>query len=263
MSSLENLQINDTFPGLIKTNDEAAVDGTLRTLQDGAGNNLPIEVSTTGVNFTGTVTGIPASGGATPAMSFDQLPPWGATGAGRAWFSWVPVPSYTLASYNTSPSLAETAIFPIAEGESISAVQYSVSVGTTGNVNAAFYFIEKNANGDLLIGEKAFDLGTIPATLGVKEITLGAPYVFPGGQPYGALAFLVAFTDTGGSFSCWNTSQVWPSQTGFDYGDTTIYRTVKLQTTGLVAGELPANGTALGYGGQTSHPLWAFISKPI
>lgn len=62
MSSLENLQINDTFPGLIKTNDEAAIDGTLRTLQDGAGNNLPMQVSTTGVNFTGTVTGIPVGG---------------------------------------------------------------------------------------------------------------------------------------------------------------------------------------------------------
>ena len=63
MSSLQNLQISQTFPGLIKTNDEAAIDGTLKTLQDGAGNNLPIEVSTTGVNFTGTVTGIPATGG--------------------------------------------------------------------------------------------------------------------------------------------------------------------------------------------------------
>ena len=62
MSSLQNLQINDTFPGLIKTNNEAAVDGTLRTLQDGAGNNLPMQVSTTGVNFTGTVTGIPVGG---------------------------------------------------------------------------------------------------------------------------------------------------------------------------------------------------------
>jgi hypothetical protein len=62
MSSLQNLQISQTFPGLIKTNDEAAIDGTLRTLQDGAGNDLPIEVSTTGVNFTGTVTGIPATG---------------------------------------------------------------------------------------------------------------------------------------------------------------------------------------------------------
>jgi hypothetical protein len=62
MSSLQNLQINDTFPGLIKTNDEAAITGTLKTLQDGAGNNLPIEVSTTGVNFTGTVTGIPVGG---------------------------------------------------------------------------------------------------------------------------------------------------------------------------------------------------------
>tara|TARA_R110001632_G_scaffold211578_2_gene337110 strand:- start:2129 stop:2902 length:774 start_codon:yes stop_codon:yes gene_type:complete len=61
MSSLQNLQISQTFPGLIKTNDEAAIDGTLRTLQDGAGNNLPMEVSTAGVNFTGTVTGLPTA----------------------------------------------------------------------------------------------------------------------------------------------------------------------------------------------------------
>jgi hypothetical protein len=59
MSSLQNLQISQTFPGLIKTNNEAAIDGTLRTLQDGAGNDLPMEVSTAGVNFTGTVTGTP------------------------------------------------------------------------------------------------------------------------------------------------------------------------------------------------------------
>jgi len=72
MSSLENLQINDTFPGLIKTNNEAAVDGTLRTLQDGAGNNLPIEVSTSGVNFTGTVTGLPADVNTTYDLYSDQ-----------------------------------------------------------------------------------------------------------------------------------------------------------------------------------------------
>ena len=59
MSSLQNQQISQTFPGLIKTNDELAISPTLKTLQDGAGNNLPMEVSTTGVNFTGTVTGTP------------------------------------------------------------------------------------------------------------------------------------------------------------------------------------------------------------
>ena len=60
MGDLTNKQISATYDGLIKTSDEQPIDGNLKTLQDGVGNNLPIEVSTTGVNFTGTVTGIPA-----------------------------------------------------------------------------------------------------------------------------------------------------------------------------------------------------------
>lgn len=59
MATLQGQQINNTYPGLIKTNDEAAVDGTLKNLQDGAGNDLPIQVSSTEINFTGTVSGIP------------------------------------------------------------------------------------------------------------------------------------------------------------------------------------------------------------
>jgi hypothetical protein len=62
MATLQNTQINQTYVGLIKTTDNAIVDGTLKALTDGLGNNLPIEVSTTGVNFTGTVTGISAGG---------------------------------------------------------------------------------------------------------------------------------------------------------------------------------------------------------
>ena len=60
MSTLNGKQINNTYNGLIKTSDEGAIDGTLKNLQDGEGNNLPLQVSNTGVNFTGTVTGIPA-----------------------------------------------------------------------------------------------------------------------------------------------------------------------------------------------------------
>jgi len=59
MGDLTNKQISATYDGLIKTNDEQPIDGNLKTLQDGVGNNLPMEVSTTGVNFTGTVTGTP------------------------------------------------------------------------------------------------------------------------------------------------------------------------------------------------------------
>lgn len=66
MASLTNEQINQTYESLIKTVDNTAINGTAKGLTDGNGNALPVEVSTTNVNFTGnadftnaTVTGIP------------------------------------------------------------------------------------------------------------------------------------------------------------------------------------------------------------
>jgi hypothetical protein len=55
-TSLNGLTPAGTYPGLIKTGDNAPIDGTLKTLSDGNGNNLPMEASTTAVNFTGTLT---------------------------------------------------------------------------------------------------------------------------------------------------------------------------------------------------------------
>ena len=70
MASLQGTQINNTFPGLLKLDDNGAVQPTaLKTLTDGTGGTLPIQVSqvetkfTSGslVDFTGTtVTGLPA-----------------------------------------------------------------------------------------------------------------------------------------------------------------------------------------------------------
>ena len=62
MSSLINQKIKDTYEGLIKTSDDQPIDGTLKNLQDGNGGVLPIQVSTSTVNFTGAVTGIDAGG---------------------------------------------------------------------------------------------------------------------------------------------------------------------------------------------------------
>ena len=62
MASLTGTQINNTYSALVKFDDNAAVSGTLKALTDGVGNTLPIEVSSTGVNFTGTVTGVPGGG---------------------------------------------------------------------------------------------------------------------------------------------------------------------------------------------------------
>ena len=62
MSSLVNQKIKDTYEGLIKTSDDQPIDGTLKNLQDGNGGVLPIQVSTSTVNFTGAVTGISPGG---------------------------------------------------------------------------------------------------------------------------------------------------------------------------------------------------------
>lgn len=72
MATLTNQQINLTYPGLIKLDDNGAVQPTaLKTLTDGTGGTLPIQVSqietkfTSGslVDFTGTtITGISAGG---------------------------------------------------------------------------------------------------------------------------------------------------------------------------------------------------------
>ena len=52
MASLTNTKIQDTYPGLIKTEDNAALEATLKPLTDGVGNPLPIEVSDSTIKFT-------------------------------------------------------------------------------------------------------------------------------------------------------------------------------------------------------------------
>ena len=58
-SSLNNTTPANTYAALIKVGDNTSVDATLQALSDGAGNDLPMEVSSSTVNFTNTVTGLP------------------------------------------------------------------------------------------------------------------------------------------------------------------------------------------------------------
>jgi hypothetical protein len=51
-TTLTGLTPSTTYDALIKVGDNGPIDGTLKTLSDGLGNDLPMEVSTTGVNFT-------------------------------------------------------------------------------------------------------------------------------------------------------------------------------------------------------------------
>jgi hypothetical protein len=53
--SLNGLTPQDTYQALIKIGDNTNATGTNKVLSDGLGNNLPVEVSTTEVNFTGLV----------------------------------------------------------------------------------------------------------------------------------------------------------------------------------------------------------------
>jgi hypothetical protein len=58
-TTLFNTTPQNTYPALIKVGDNTAIDATLKALSDGEGNDLPMEVSSSTVNFTGGVTGLP------------------------------------------------------------------------------------------------------------------------------------------------------------------------------------------------------------
>jgi hypothetical protein len=71
MAQLTGNPIKDSYLGLLKTTDNAAVGATEKQMTDGAGNNVPMTIGTAGVSFTGgadftaaTVTGISAGGAA-------------------------------------------------------------------------------------------------------------------------------------------------------------------------------------------------------
>lgn len=51
-TSLLGLLPQNTYSGLIKIGDNTALDGTLKTLSDGAGNDLPMQASSSLINFT-------------------------------------------------------------------------------------------------------------------------------------------------------------------------------------------------------------------
>ncbi len=71
MAQLTGNPIKDSYVGLIKTTDNAAIGGTAKAVTDGAGNATNIEISNTATNFvsgtvdfTGsTVSGLPGGGG--------------------------------------------------------------------------------------------------------------------------------------------------------------------------------------------------------
>jgi hypothetical protein len=55
MASLSGQQIKDTYQGILKTSDSAAVGGTTKTITDGAGNSTPIRITNTTLDVTGSM----------------------------------------------------------------------------------------------------------------------------------------------------------------------------------------------------------------
>ena len=88
MASLTGNAINTSYQGILKTLDNAAINGVNRVISDGLGNALPLEASTTTIKFTGnadftsaTVTGISAGNlvngtGADSLKNVDSLVTW-------------------------------------------------------------------------------------------------------------------------------------------------------------------------------------------
>ena len=80
MATLTGNAINTSYEGLLKTLDNAAINGTNRVISDGVGNALPLEASTTTIKFTGnadftsaTVTGLATGGGLVSGTGTNSL----------------------------------------------------------------------------------------------------------------------------------------------------------------------------------------------
>lgn len=69
-TSLNGLTPANTYQALIKVGNNTNLNTTLKTLSDGAGNDLPMQASTTAINFTGTVSGV--ASGVSGAIQFSN-----------------------------------------------------------------------------------------------------------------------------------------------------------------------------------------------
>ena len=69
-TSLNGLTPANTYQALIKVGNNTNLNTTLKTLSDGAGNDLPMQASTNAINFTGTVSGV--ASGVSGAIQFSN-----------------------------------------------------------------------------------------------------------------------------------------------------------------------------------------------
>lgn len=174
MASLLNQPIDQTYQGLIKTTDNAAIDGTLKSLEDGTGNTLPVQVSTTGMSYSGT-------------QDFSGATVIGAGSTIDYLDSWV-----TRGGYLSTEDIVffQSSVYPIWLEQGMTLETFSSYVGPTGGpagVTMQFHLFSSqrwdlaSASGMVVPFENLVQLGAgIPYdTPGEVEITLATPFVVP------------------------------------------------------------------------------------
>ena len=170
MATLTNTKIKDTYPGLIKLEDNGAVQPTaLKQLTDGTGGSLPIQISQIETKFSGavdltgvTVTGLPSAAGLINGVGANSL--------------------------ISSPDLTTNA--PSATKEGQIAIGNDASCGLP--VGAIAIGSSASAGGGTAIGNGARCSGATAASYGANARSLGSGSVAVGGNA------LVISTSPGG-----------------------------------------------------------------
>lgn len=186
MGNLLNKQIDQSYQGLIKTNDEAAIGATEKRLQDGTGQDLPVEVGTGGMTYYGTqdftnatVTGIGGGGGTTLGLHNTTrgivLDNSAVTNSKFMWRTTYNSTSYATATFTVNANTLYATAMSFAEGEIVD--KFGVYVRTAGaTLRGAIYSAQYDVNGNIEPATLLYDFGQIDTTTtGLKVIT-GANY---------------------------------------------------------------------------------------
>ena len=293
--TLTNEQIDQTYAGLIKMNDNVGITGVLKPLSDGLGTDLPFEVSTTGVNFTGTVTGIDAvqtivagtnvtvdatdpanpivsaaggggGGGSTPPMTVDMLPAIkSSTSTRKSYRNGETVIGYTF----SNTALAGTAcwkVMPMAEADTISTIYYNIATANGTDTTVGIYELTTDADGEIVMGTLLKDCGTVSAaTSGDKFLDLTAsPFVMPAGATYGAVGIMIGNTTPANSINIatWSgggLNSAWSNGTE-NVASGTVYRAIQRRYNSWT-GSLPTDASAGIYASTTSSSLMLMVSN--
>ena len=179
MSTLTNEQINLTYAGLIKTNDNLAIDATPKFLEDGLGNTVPMKIGTTEIQFTdsvdfsaATVTGLAAGGlvagtGPDSMKSADFLTPNPATASGS---NSIALGNLARATNGRAISIGQESL---ASGSESIAIGYSVS-GTSGSSVTIGRFIQNSGNVSIAMGNGANVYADNSIGISGEVLTVGA-----------------------------------------------------------------------------------------